>query len=369
MKQNKKLHIFHLLFTNKMGGLEQAYLDYTQALLLRGHKITAIVAPDAPYLGELAKLEVEVICLRTHGFYDVFAWLRLRKLLRSAKIANLVKPIVVLAHNGRAIFTAYQALRGLAMPIIGVSHSNNIKYSKKANGLLVLTEAMRGRFLAAGYSFEKCAVIGNMIELADLSTEQKWQKQNPSVIGFLGRLSSEKGVADLLQGLAILRAKNLLVNVKIGGAGEEENSLRALAEKLSITEQVEFCGWIANNDKADFFASIDVLCVPSSYETFGIVVLEAWAAGVPVIAAEVGGLAEIITNGENGLLYPRANVAVLAENIEKLLFVENELAQKLVANGKINVKKYGMVEGAERLEKILFALLEKLPANDRAAPC
>lgn len=326
-------------------------MDYTRALVSRGCEVVAIIAPDAPYRIELEKLPVKIILLKVRGFYDVFAWYSLRKLLKKAK------PDLVLAHNGRAIATAANSLIWLNIPLIGVSHSNNLKYSKKADYLLVLTEAMRKRFVSAGYPPEKCAVMSNMIDLPQVQIPQKWEKKNPPVIGFLGRLSPEKGADILLQAVAILKQKNIVVKVKIGGAGEEENSLRNLTEKLEITSQVEFCGWISNEQKPDFFKNIDVLCVPSHYESFGLVVLEAWAYGVPVIASEVDGLAEIIANGETGLLFPKNDATALAENIEKLLFSDDNLAQKLIANGSKEVTKYGMEEGAKRLEKFLIQYL------------
>ena len=354
------------LKTNKIGGLEQAYLDYTRALISRGHEVVAIIAPDAPYRGELEKLQLKIITLKVRGFYDVFAWWNLRKLLKKNK------PDLVLAHNGRAIFAAWGALFGLKIPLIGVSHSNNLKYSKKADALLVLTEAMRKRFIKAGYPPEKCAVMSNMIDLPQVrhcDCEPKaWQEaiqknhdwiasaspRNDKSIGFMGRLSPEKGADILLQAVSILKQKNIAVKLKIGGAGAEELPLRHLTEKLEIAEQVEFCGWVSKEGKADFFAGIDVLCVPSHLESFGLVVLEAWGFGVPVIASEVDGLAEIIAKGETGLLFPKNDAAELAETIEKLLFSEDNLAQKLIANGSKEVTKYGIEEGAKRLEKLLI---------------
>jgi len=117
MEQNKKLHICHILFTSKIGGLEQAYLDYTRALPLRGHEITAVVLPNAPYRAELAALNVEIITLKIRGFYDVFAWIRLNKIIHK------LRPDLILAHNGRAIFASAKALFWQKIPLIGVSHS------------------------------------------------------------------------------------------------------------------------------------------------------------------------------------------------------------------------------------------------------
>ena len=357
MEQDKKLHICHILFTSKIGGLEQAYIDYTRALLLRGHKITGIILPNAPYHAELAALNVEIITLKIRGFYDILSWMALRKIIKKAK------PDLILAHYGRAIFASTKALFWQKIPLIGVSHSYNIKYSKKADNLLVLTEGMKRHFVNAGYDAKKCAVMENMIDLGDMpapkNLAKKWQKHNPPTIGFMGRLAPEKGAEQLLQAIALLKQKNKVLNLRIGGAGVEEKGLHGLAEKLQISEQIQFCEWITQEKKIEFFASIDVLCVPSNSETFGLVVLEAWKNSVPVIAAKTGGLAEIIENGKTGLHYPKGGVVALAENIEKILFSEENLGQRLSDNGREKVSKYGIDEISKRLENQLLLFMNK----------
>jgi len=348
MEQDKKLHICHILFTSKIGGLEQAYIDYTRALLLRGHKITAIILPNAPYRAQLTALNVEIITLKIRGFYNVFSWLALRR------ITKKTNPDLVLVHNGRAIFASAKAMIGQKIPLIGVSHSYNTKYSKKSEHLLVLTEGMRKHFVDAGYDAKKCAVMNNMIDLTDIPEARILEKNTLPTIGFMGRLVPEKGANQLISAIALLKQKNELVNLLIAGCGEEENNLRAQAENMGISAQIKFMGWIEKEEKTAFFKNIDVLCIPSLSETFGLVVLEAWKNYVPVIAAKTGGLAEIIENEKTGLHYPKGDIHALAENIEKILFSEKNLRQELADNGREEVKKYGFEESAKRLDKLLF---------------
>ncbi len=352
MEEKTSLHICHILFTTQMGGLEQAYLDYTKALLLCGHKITAVISPDAPYHEELEKLRVKIIFQKIRGFYDIFAWLSLRKLFFDSK------PDLILAHNGRAIYAASWALLGINIPLIGVSHSNNLKYSKKADRLLVLTESMKKQFVNAGYPSDHCVVMKNMIDLPLTLNAKKWQKHTPPTVGFLGRLVPEKGADDLIKAIAALKNKNHYVKLKIAGTGIEEANLRSLAHKLNIKEQIEFCGWIAEDSKSEFFEAVDVLCVPSIYEPFGLVILEAWKHNVPVIASDTEGAVSIISNNINGLLYPKGDYTTLAENIKKLIFSEEKLAQNLINEGIKSIVEYGMEKSAQRLEKLLFSIMK-----------
>lgn len=347
MNAKQDLHIFHLLLTSKMGGLEKSYIDYTKALIANGHAVTAIILPDAPYKKELEKLPVKIIMQKVRGFYDISAWWRLRRIIIRHQ------PDLIMAHNGRAIFAAARALFTLNIPLLGISHSNNIKYSRKADKLLVLTQAMKQRFVQAGYKEEDCFVVGNMIELPKELRSKKWQKHTPPAIGFLGRLSAEKGIDNLLRAVKMLKEKNIIIHVRIGGTGAEENKLRAMAKALEIETQIEFCGWVGEDKKSDFFASIDALCLPSLHESFGLVILEAWQHNTPVIASDTDGASSIISHNINGLIYKKENISLLAEHIENLLFSEKIPAQSLTERANASLSAYGIDKFAQNLEKIL----------------
>ncbi len=361
MKQNKNinknkakpLRVCHILFTSKMGGLEQAYIDYTRALLTYGYLVTAVILPNAPYRAELEGLGVEIVTLKIRGFYDVLAWVRLRRILRRTR------PDFVLAHNGRAISAARNALLWLNIPLIGLSQSFNLKHSKKAEKLLVTTEAMRQLFLGVGYPPENCAVMYNMIEIPEHLPNLRWEKKNPPVIGFLGRLVPEKGADILLRAAHELKKRGIEVDLRIGGAGAEEEKLRGLAVELGLAAQIKFLGWLMGDAKDNFFEDIDIFCVPSTYEPFGIVVLEGWKYGVPVIAGDADGPASLIEHGVDGLLYAKNSVVALADAIEKLLTSDDGAVKNVLVAGRKKLQNFGMEVGAKRLDTLLRGFLSK----------
>ncbi len=131
---------------------------------------------------------------------------------------------------------------------------------------------------------------------------------------YVGRLSEEKGVDALIAAAA--RAKT--VPVQIVGTGPEEAKLKALAKKLDA-HNVTFRGFLAGRDLADAYAGSRFLVVPSAwYEVFGLIVLEAYAAGKPVVTTQMGGLGELVKEGETGLFASVGDAADLAEKMSAL---------------------------------------------------
>jgi glycosyltransferase involved in cell wall biosynthesis len=161
-----------------------------------------------------------------------------------------------------------------------------------------------------------------------------------SVLLSVGRLSQEKGHADLLRALAQMRAAQgaaFQSRLVIVGDGPERNSLQGLCSKLTLDEVVRFAGFQA--DVRPYYGIADVFVLPSHSEGSPNVVLEAMAAGVPMVAAAVGGLPEVLSDEVNALLVPKQNVSALANAITRLLSDER-LRQRLVENGEQVVEQH-----------------------------
>jgi D-inositol-3-phosphate glycosyltransferase len=146
------------------------------------------------------------------------------------------------------------------------------------------------------------------------------------VLLFVGRLTPIKGLETLLRALAALRSDGLaaarLTLLVVGGAkGDEAGSghLRRLAHELGVGAWVDFRGPQPQDVLPDYYAAADLCLMPSRYESFGMVALEAMASGVPVIASRAGGLAVTVQDGATGRLVPEGDVAALARAVAGLL--------------------------------------------------
>jgi glycosyltransferase involved in cell wall biosynthesis len=148
-----------------------------------------------------------------------------------------------------------------------------------------------------------------------------------ALLGAAGRFVPQKGFDVLLRALAELPQASLL----LVGDGPERPRLERLVDELELRDRVELTGW--RPDAARLLAAVDAVVVPSRAEPFGLVALEALSAGVPVVASDVDGLAEVVTDGETGLLVPPDDPRPLAEAIARVL-VDRDLSRSLGERGR-----------------------------------
>ena len=148
----------------------------------------------------------------------------------------------------------------------------------------------------------------------------------------LSRLHEKKGLDILLQALVELPG----CVAWLAGDGPLEGDLKALAAKLGVAERVRFLGW--RTDRGALLRAADICVLPSRYEPFGTVMLEAWAAGTPLVAAASQGPAALIADGGNGLLVPIDDVAALAGAIQRLI-ADRTLKARLIERGLADYEK------------------------------
>ena len=148
-----------------------------------------------------------------------------------------------------------------------------------------------------------------------------------------GRIQYEKGFQVLAQAVARLRGRVAGLACLIAGRGPYLAELQSQIDLEGVGDLVQLPGYVSDDDLRRALNRAACVVIPSLYEPFGIVALEAMAAGVPVIAARTGGLAEIIEGSDAGLLFEPGNAARLAEAIESLL-TDESLAVSLRANAR-----------------------------------
>jgi len=151
------------------------------------------------------------------------------------------------------------------------------------------------------------------------------------VIGHLANNSVEKGSVDLLRAADAAWHSGQRFHVVL--AGPEMPNFERFWRHYGQASRVRRLGVLNDQQKRDFFAGIDIFALPSRSDSFGLVLLEAWANGIPSVAYRAGGVAEVIHHESDGLLVPCGNVNALASAL--VCLVENPvLRQKLGASGK-----------------------------------
>lgn len=189
----------------------------------------------------------------------------------------------------------------------------------------------------------------------------------PLRILFAGRLSEEKGVADLLDAVAILRERGVPVDVRVAGVGPQEAALRARAAALGVDEVVEFLGWVSRSDIAAQYAWADVFAGPSItassgwVEALGVVLIEAAASGLPVVTTTTGGTRDVVIDGETGYLVAERSPDQLAASLG-LLAADPALRQRLGEAGRDHVgENFGWPAIARRYAALFRSVIEGAP--------
>jgi len=177
----------------------------------------------------------------------------------------------------------------------------------------------------------------------------------------VGRIEPLKGLDILIRAVGELQPRISVDLLVIGGderAAAEIARLEAIAAEVGATAAVRFLGPKPHDTLADWYAAADVVAVPSFYESFGLVAVEAMACGTPVVASRVGGLASTVVDGRTGYLVPWRCPEPFAERIELLL--RNEpLRRALGAAGVERMRAYDWSEVASRVGVALAALVEE----------
>ncbi len=251
------------------------------------------------------------------------------------------------------------------------SHIHSVErwMAHRADAVIVCSYYMRGH-VADIFDIEerRIAVIPNGVDPNDLrpsgnlhGLRGNFAAQHEKLVLLVGRLVYEKGfqlALDALPGV-IERVGN--VRFLVAGSGTHEAELRSQAERLGLCEHGTFLGWIGDDVLHSLYRIADLCVVPSIYEPFGLVALEAMASGCPCIVADTGGLREVVPLGERvGLRFNGGDAEHLGAMIERLL-IDDELRDRLVTEASEHVLRFDWDDIAQRTRGIYDGLAELAP--------
>ncbi len=226
--------------------------------------------------------------------------------------------------------------------------------------VLALTSCMRNELIQI-CSRDDITIIPNGIDVTSFGSSKCKLKSNvderSKKILWIGRFSREKGVRYLIEATCILK-KQYSEDLKLilVGHGADENILKNLVNQLNLKQNVVFTGKVQNCDVAFYMKDSDVFVLPSLTEGFPNVLLEALAAGLPVVATNVCGVPEIIIDRENGLLVQPKDSQEIADRIREIL-EDKELRNKISRNNKKRATTYDLNTCIDMLEGVYRTLV------------
>jgi glycosyltransferase involved in cell wall biosynthesis len=239
------------------------------------------------------------------------------------------------------------------------------KFLNGASNAIALTRNEVQQYKSLGVPEERITIVPNGIDLSeyrDLPSKGSFKKKfglekNVKVVLYLGRIHEIKGIPILVRAFANII--NKFSDVRLVIVGPDSGYLaeiEALAKALQIEEKVLVLGPLYGVAKLEAYIDANVYVLPSRYETFPITILEAYACGKPVIASKVGGLKDLVVNGETGLLFELGNTVQLAKNILYLLGDDNQ-AEEMGLKGKQFVKENFTIDKvADKLQNLYRAV-------------
>lgn len=216
----------------------------------------------------------------------------------------------------------------LSQPLNQQIHSVEWWLANRADALITCSSAMRAE---AAHLFdvdpERITVLHNGIEPrewrvnpADVAAARsEHAPEGAPLLLFFGRLEWEKGVQDLIAALPRIRRSHPGTRLVIAGRGGHQRELLEQARRSRVVRSVRFVGHLPDRELAALLAAADAVVLPSRYEPFGIVALEAAAAGTPLVASTAGGLGEVVLDGVTGLSFAPGNVSGLAAAVRAVL--------------------------------------------------
>jgi len=196
------------------------------------------------------------------------------------------------------------------------------------------------------------------------------------IILFVGRIERLKGIDTLIRSIGILRERGILAenphdlaiiggdpNVDASMLNVEMARLQALCHELNLNDLVIFLGKRGQDTLPYYYSAAEVLVMPSHYESFGMVALEAMACGTPVVASQVGGLAFLIQDGVTGFVVPDGNPTLLADRLEQLIR-DPQLRQRLGQQAADYARQYAWEKIAQRMLQVYQEELAQNPRPD-----
>lgn len=363
------MKVVHVVETLAVGGLERVVISLAAWQHARGDACAIVCLFHEGALASEARARgIEVVAVGKAPGLDLRALGALRSTLRR------LAPDVLHTHNAVAHYYAAVAAAG-----IGVARKINTRHGMGrtarrrldqlyraalhgTDAAVAVCAAARDRFVAAGIvPASMAAVVANGAELDGITPRNVHAREalvaalglapTSLLLGTVGRLSPVKDHATLLRAVQRLGRRDPPLALVVVGDGEERASIEALVVALGLQASVRLLGM--RNDVGQLLAAFDCFVLSSTTEGYSLALVEAAAAGLPIVATQVGGNADIVADGVSGLLVPPRDEAALGAAIARLAD-DAALRERMGRAGREWALAHGSVEAMGRAYDALY---------------
>lgn len=221
----------------------------------------------------------------------------------------------------------------------------------------VISESTADDMVARGIPREDISVVHCGIDRGCYTPDSSVSKYPQPTILYLGRIKKYKSIQHLIRALVLVKEKAPAVRLKIVGAGDYLSELRSLAATLGCGDDVEFPGFVSQEEKVDILRRSHVAVLPSLKEGWGLTNIEANAVGTAVVAADSPGLRDSVQDGRTGFLYEYGNIEQLATKLLMIL-TDDTLRTRLEKGGLEWADRFNWDDAAAKFEQLLIDIVE-----------
>ena len=370
---DKKVNIaFVLLSLSDTGGSERVVFDLVRKMDRTLFAIIIISFHDGPLRKIYESIGVKVHIITKTIKYDLFFILKLKKVFIKESI-EIVNP-----HHFTPVFFSFLASIGSNIKFVYTEHSKwqltqlgfinkliNKKILNSADAVVAISNQIES------YLIDEIKIGGKNVHLITngIDIDRYCCKKNKEssrkrfgidssdfVIGVVANLRPEKNHKFLISTFSAMSRKFLNLKLVLVGLDRMNGEIQKFAAESSAYDRILFLGM--QKDIPDVLSTFDVFCLPSLYEGLPLSILEAMAAGIPVVGSDVMGINEVINNGQNGLLFPLGDAPMLSKALEYLI-KDKDLRDKLCTSAKKYVNEnYFLDDKVTEYQKLFFTLLK-----------
>lgn len=314
-----------------IGGISNYILSLSRAL--KGNGIECLVVSGGGGLeAEFKRYDIETrrLNIKTKNEFSPKVFIAVFNLVKMVRDEDID---IIHAHTRVSQVAGILASRITGVPYVTTCHGFFKERLRKVfdtwgEKVIAISDAVKGHLEKdLGVAKERIETIYNGVDVDKFSrdysqdeirkTKESLGLSEGPVIGTVGRLSPVKGQSLLIEALAGIISKRRDVQGLIVGDGPEEAALKALVKSLGLEGSIHFAGSVLDTHK--FLSVMDIFVFPSLKEGLGIALLEAMASGRACAASDIGGIRDLIKNGETGILFPVGDARILSDSISRLL--------------------------------------------------
>jgi glycosyltransferase involved in cell wall biosynthesis len=351
------MRILQICSAREIGGGERHLADLANTLAQHGHQVFAALSPSSPVRATLSSVLPEnIIELPMRNSLNLATAMKLSRFVRSQNIeivhAHVARdyPLAALAtgrSKARLVLT-----RHVLFPINRI-HKLTLRRTSR---VIAVSRAVAGSLRSQSiFDRNKIVTIHNGIDLAKFERPDPSRTDGRMRVGSAGHLAPIKGHEDFVRAAALVRQNRPDVEFVIAGedksqSGENRTALEMLIRELRLSDHVRLIGWV--DDMPQFLSTLDLFVSAARSEPFGLAIVEAMAAGVPVVATASEGARETIDEEKTGRLVGVGDVAALARVIEELISDEAE-CRRLAQNARAVARdQFSLTRMVERTEEV-----------------